>query len=200
MRAETKMIFKIVLGFHIFSGVLGLTLGPVAMFSRKSKGVHSYAGEVYYWVMLSVCVSAAAMAVLHWEKSWYFLLISVFSYVFAYRGYTAAKRRKSGWLAVHISGMLGSYIALVTALLVVNAAKVSEVSHLPVWMVWILPTLVGSPIIAMIQLRYRPKKKNAVSSVEQKLGKISLKEYQDLGQCSELIGIAIKPLPGRRFD
>jgi hypothetical protein len=132
-----------VLALHIAAGSLGLILGPLAMRAQKRPGFHTRLGETYHWVMLAVCVSAAGLAVLAWDRLWWFLLIAVFSYGNALVGYVAAKRRRPGWLRFHIGGMCGSYIALVTALLVVNVGD-----RLPV--VWFLPTVIGSPLIAWV--------------------------------------------------
>jgi uncharacterized membrane protein len=125
---------------HVAAGTTGLILGPVAMTARKRRGRHTRVGEVYHWVMLAVCLSATAMAIADWERIWWFLPIAVFSYANALLGYLAAKIRWRGWLAAHIGGMCGSYIALVTALLVVNSRPA------PIW-VWFLPTIVGTPLI-----------------------------------------------------
>ena len=113
------------------------------MFAQKRPGFHTRVGEVYHWVMLAVCVSAVGLAALAWNRLWWFLPIAVFSYANALVGYVAAKRRRPGWLPFHIGGMCGSYIALVTALLVVNVGD-----RLPI--VWFLPTIVGSPLIAWL--------------------------------------------------
>ena len=129
------------LAVHIAAGATGLVLGPLAMRPPKRRGSHTRRGEAYHWVMLAVCVSAAGLAVLAWQRIWWFLPIAAFSYANALYGYVAAKRRRPGWLPRHVGGMGGSYIALVTALLVVNLGQ-----ELPV--VWLVPTLVGSPIIA----------------------------------------------------
>lgn len=131
------------LAVHIASGTAGLILGPLAMRAPKCRGRHTNLGETYHWTMLAVCVSAAGMAILAWHRIWWFLPIAAFSYGNALYGYLAVKRRRPGWLPRHIAGMGGSYIALVTALLVVNVGN-----RLPV--VWILPTLVGSPLIAWV--------------------------------------------------
>jgi uncharacterized membrane protein YeaQ/YmgE (transglycosylase-associated protein family) len=109
----------------------------------KRRGAHTNLGAAYHWVMLTVCVSAAGLAVLAWERSWAFVPLAGFSYANAFVGYVAAKHRRRGWLRFHIGGMCGSYIALTTALLVVNLGD-----RLPV--VWFLPTLVGSPIIVWV--------------------------------------------------
>jgi uncharacterized membrane protein len=128
---------------HIAAGATGLILGPLAMRATKRRGPHTNLGEAYHAVMLTVCLSAAVLSILAWERLWWFLPIAAFSYANAFVGYLAAKRRRRGWLRAHIGGMGGSYIALTTALLVVNLGDA-----LP--LVWFLPTIIGSPIIAWV--------------------------------------------------
>jgi hypothetical protein len=135
--------WNVVLAGHIAAGGTGLILGPLAMRATKRRGPHTTLGETYHWVMLAVCVTATVLAVLAWNRIWWFLPIAAFSYANAFVGYVAAKRRGRGWLRVHIGGMLGSYIALTTALLVVNLGDT-----LPI--VWFLPTIVGSPMVAWL--------------------------------------------------
>jgi uncharacterized membrane protein YeaQ/YmgE (transglycosylase-associated protein family) len=132
-----------VLAAHVTTGTVALILGPLAMRAPKRRGPHTRLGEAYHWVMLGVCLTAAGMALLAWHRLWWFLPIAAFSYANAVVGFLAAKRRRRGWLRAHIGGMGGSYIALVTALLVVNIGQ-----QLPI--VWFLPTVIGSPIIAWV--------------------------------------------------
>ena len=131
------------LALHIAAGATGLLLGPLAMRATKRRGPHTRLGEAYHWIMLATCASATALAVLAWPRIWWFLPIALFSYANAFVGYAAAKWRRPGWIRFHIGGMGGSYIALVTALLVVNLGHA-----LPV--VWFVPTIVGSPILAWV--------------------------------------------------
>jgi hypothetical protein len=112
--------FSFLLATHIALGSLGIFMGPVAMFSRKVPGFHPRIGETYHWVMFGVCLTAGAMAILDWERLRMFLPIALGSYAFALVGYLAAKLRFSGWLRVHVIGQGGSYIAMMTALFVVN--------------------------------------------------------------------------------
>jgi len=153
-----------VLTLHIAAGTVGLILGPVAMIATKRPGVHTRAGEAYHWTVLVVCVSAALLAILDWGRNWWFLPIAVGSYAFALTGYLAAKRRWSGWMRAHIAGQGGSYIAMVTALLVVNWAVVTGTPGRRAPLAWALPTIVGSPIIAWVSyqvgLGRRPKRFN----------------------------------------
>ncbi len=60
---------------------------------------------------------------------------------------------KNQWLLRHISTMLGGYIATFTAFLVVNVSLESAP-----WLPWLLPTIIGTPLIAYWTRKYQPKK------------------------------------------
>ena len=143
------------LGVHIALGAVGLVLGPIAMIAAKRPGLHTRTGEAYHWVVLGVCLTAVAIAVADWGRNWWFAPIAVGSYAFALLGYAAAKRRWRGWLVAHVSGQGGSYIAMVTALLVVNWQPLTGVSGRATLWPWVLPTVVGTPIIAWVNTRLR---------------------------------------------
>lgn len=56
---------------------------------------------------------------------------------------------KMHWWFTHISAMCGGYIATVTAFVVVNV-------HLtPGWVLWLLPTAIGTPLIALTVRKYK---------------------------------------------
>ena len=154
-------LFRVVLWLHITVGTVGLILGPIAMAAPKGSRLHARAGEVYHWVMLAVCVSAAGLAWLDWTRLWWFLPIAAGSYAFALVGYVAAKYRRRGWLTAHVSGQGGSYIAMVTAVLVVNWELLTGTRGLSSPWAWILPTLIGTPIISWVNVQIargrRPK-------------------------------------------
>ena len=146
-------LFGVVLALHIAVGTVGLVLGPIAMTARKGPGLHTRAGEAYHWVMLAVCVTAAALAALDWQRIWWFLPIAAGSYAFALLGYVAAKRRWKGWLGAHVTGQGGSYIAMTTALLVVNWQALTGTRGIESPWAWALPTAVGTPLIAWVNYR-----------------------------------------------
>ena len=137
------MARELFLSVHIAAGTTGLILGPLAFRAAKRRGPHTRLGETYHWVMAAVCVTAAGLAIVDWHRIWWFLPIAAFSYANALYGYVAVKRRRRGWLRHHVRGMCGSYIALVTALLVVN-------TRAQLLFVWFLPTIVGSPLIVWL--------------------------------------------------
>jgi hypothetical protein len=55
---------------------------------------------------------------------------------------------KKEWLRGHISGMGGAYIATLTAFLVVN------IQIQPAWVLWLLPTVIGSVLISRAVTKY----------------------------------------------
>src|SRR5437588_5875146 len=130
----------IALTIHVACGSAGLVLGPVAMLSGRRRGSHTRLGEAYHWVALILFFAAVALAVLNWDQVWWLAFVGAISYGLALLGYLAAKRRWTGWLRAHVAGQGGSYIAMVTALLVVNTGGRSP---LP----WIMPTVIGTATI-----------------------------------------------------
>lgn len=58
---------------------------------------------------------------------------------------------KNAWLLDHISRMGGSFIATSTAFLLVNT------SIEPVWVMWLLPTAIGTPLIIQASNKWRKK-------------------------------------------
>lgn len=61
------------------------------------------------------------------------------------------------WLVSHVLGMCAGYIATITAFVVVN------VTFLPGWLIWLLPTAVGTPLIVatIVRIRRSPRVDNA---------------------------------------
>jgi hypothetical protein len=148
------------LAIHIAAGSAGLVLGPVAMFSAKRRGRHTRVGDLYFWVYVALVTAAFGLAATNWSQDWFLVPIGAFSFSFALLGYLAAKRRPRNWLRLHVSGQGGSYIAMTTALLVVNVGASPLI-------VWFIPTILGSPLIAyvntQIALGRRPKGRAAIA-------------------------------------
>ncbi len=147
-------MFNIFLGLHILAGTIGLIIGPIAMYATKRKGLHTKVGLVYFYLMALVCLSAIIMSIMHWSESSYLFFIAIFSFYFAFTGYRASKIRHQGWLKKHISGMLGSYVAMTTALLVVNISNIPGHTEVPHLLFWFLPTIIAAPLIRRVQKKY----------------------------------------------
>lgn len=152
-------LFTLFLLIHILTGLVCLISGIVAMAARKKRGTHTLSGEIYHGAYVLVFITSVVMSIIHWDESAYLFYIGVFSYALALLGYLSAKVKWKNWLGSHIGGMLGSYIGIVTATIVVNISKIPVLNELPVLIFWFLPTIIGTPFIIRIGRTYKPSKK-----------------------------------------
>jgi hypothetical protein len=135
----------LLLTVHISSGTLGLLAGPLAMLLPKRRGWHPRIGRIYQLCVALICLTAVGLAVMQ-PALWWLGVIAAATWAAALAGWQLGRRRPPGWLPWHISLMCGSYISLVTALLVVNLGVHAIIA-------WALPTVVGSPLIARAAYR-----------------------------------------------
>lgn len=148
-------LYVTLLIIHITAGFFCLVFGALAASTRKRNGNHTISGEVYHFSYLIVFLTAVAMAIMKWSELAYLFYIALFSYGLALYGYLSRKRLWPKWIYHHISGMLGSYIGVITAVLVVNGKAVSALTGIPPLLLWFIPTIIGTPIIRMVIARQR---------------------------------------------
>jgi hypothetical protein len=129
----------VLLATHVTAGCAGLLVGAVALAAPKRRGWHVRFGLAYQVVVAVMTSSAAVLAVTAPQIRWGLLVIAVVTEAAALAGWVGARRRRPGWLPIHVSLAAGSYVSFVTAALVVNWSSP---------LAWIVPTLVGSPAIA----------------------------------------------------
>lgn len=129
---------------HIGAGSLGLAVLPVIIAGPKGTLAHRRLGRTFLWCLRVVAASAVGLAALSFARLWWFVLVAGFSLALGEVGSRAWRRRRSFDVSVvrHLSGMGGAAIAFVTAVLVVNAGRVNVIA-------WVLPTIVGSPLIGI---------------------------------------------------
>lgn len=151
---SSSPVFLSIVVAHVAAGLVCVVAGIVAMLSAKRVGRHPFAGSVYYWSLLVVFLSMTALSIIRWPEDNHLLLLGVLSFGAAAVGRAARRRQRPGWLPVHITGMSVSYIALLTAFYVDNGP------HLPLWralpplVYWIIPGLVGVPILIRVLKRH----------------------------------------------
>lgn len=73
-------------------------------------------------------------------------------------------KENTWWLYQHISAMGGSYIAAITAFAVQNPNFFMPGSSYQ-WLLWILPAIIGNPIIAFTIRRYKKKSVSVKATV-----------------------------------
>ena len=128
---------------HILAGTTGLLLGPVWLVARR-RGARAWpAAAGYQSAVVVVSATGAVLAVVTPGLAW-LLPVAVLTQALAVSGALARRRRWRRWdtFQPHLLG--GSYIALVTALLVAETGN-------PLF--WVLPALVGQAPIAVAKRR-----------------------------------------------
>jgi hypothetical protein len=104
--------------------------------------------------MAVVFVTATGMSMLRWSEDAYLFVLGSAAFGAACMGFAARRRRWRGWTAGHIVGMSVSYIVLLTAFYVDNAPRLPLWRALPPLAFWIVPSLIGLPIMARALARH----------------------------------------------
>jgi len=143
-----SLAFAVLLAVHVPAGLTCVVTGVVAMLSPKRPGRHPRFGDVYYWSLSVVFVTATGMAAMRWEQDWYLFVLGSISFGLASSGYAARRILWQGWRSVHVMGMGLSYIALLTAFYVDNGPHLPLYDRLPTIVLWTGPSVIGLPLLA----------------------------------------------------
>ncbi|MGI8847428.1 MAG: hypothetical protein ACR2GX_04060 [Candidatus Dormibacteria bacterium] len=151
----------LVLTVHIAAGSLGLVLGPVVMWLGTRQLQAGRRGltpmsDAYIGAVLMVCLSAVVLVVQGRPDLAWLITVAVFSAFLVVLARVAATRRFAGWTHAYVHGQGGSYISLVTALLVVALTVGGPVGGTAQVVPWVLPTLIGVPLVEWWRRRLTP--------------------------------------------
>ena len=126
------MLRTLLLVAHVGAGVAGLVAGPPAMAAALHNRRTTPAGRAYLVAVTVMTATAAGLVALRPGALWPFLLLAA--------GTQAAVVGARGVqsLPQHVRLVCGSYVSLVTALLVVSWGSL---------LAWILPTVVGTVLV-----------------------------------------------------
>lgn len=140
-----------VLIVHIVAGGLGLLLVPVVTRSRKRRGgLHVWAGRVFASLALLVAATALVRVAAAPGELLGLGVLGVLTGVWSAGGWWVARARPTlpgGWRVWHLNLMGSAAIGFVTAFVV----QVAD-GHV---LAWILPSVVGSVVIARATTRHR---------------------------------------------
>jgi|SRR6476620_9828870 len=151
---SSSPVFLSIVAVHVAAGIICTFAGILAMLSPKRSGRHPIAGTVYYWSLAIVFLTMAALSILRWPHNVHLFILGILSFGAGAAGREARRRRWRGWLPAHVTGMAASYILLLTAFYVDNGP------HLPLWRLlpplayWVLPSIVGLPILIWVLRRH----------------------------------------------
>lgn len=98
----------------------------------------------YQAAVLAVCASSLGLVAFAWSQLWWLTFFAVGTAVAMLGGSWAARRRRPAWAGWSVRLTCGSYVAMVTALLVVSW---------PTLLSWLLPTLVGALLVEIAAAR-----------------------------------------------
>jgi hypothetical protein len=120
----------LLLVLHVAAGAAGLIQGPLALL-----GVASWSSLAYLWAVGAVSLTALGLVALDPADLWWLAPLALLASGLALLGRHAevTRARAHGWG--------GSYIALVTATLVVSVEGQAQM------VAWVLPTLAGLIVI-----------------------------------------------------
>jgi hypothetical protein len=128
-----------VLSLHVVLGTAGLVLGPVWLLARR-RGRRARGPAIAYQVVVgAVALSAAVLAATGPGLTW-LLPFAAATETLAVTGALARRRSWPGWPTWQPHLLGGSYVALVTGVLIAGSGN-------PVF--WVLPALVGQVPIAV---------------------------------------------------
>jgi hypothetical protein len=140
-------LHDVLLALHIGAGVGALALGAAVIWSSRKRPILDRRSATYPWTVLAVSLTAVGLLALDWPDLWWIAILAALAYALALLGYLAPRRRFRGWRLAYAHGQGGSYIALVTALVVVALTVDGPVHGVAAVVVWVLPTLIGTRLI-----------------------------------------------------
>jgi hypothetical protein len=140
-------LHDVLLGVHVAAGTVALVLGAAVVWSSRDRPMLDGRSAIYPWTVLAVSLTAVGLLALDWPELWWIAILAALAYVLALLGYLAPRRRFRSWRLAYAHGQGGSYIALVTALIVVALTVDGPVHGVAAVAVWVLPTLIGTNLI-----------------------------------------------------
>ncbi|GAA3436270.1 DUF2306 domain-containing protein [Kutzneria kofuensis] len=144
---DDRPVFLAALAVHVAAGAGCVVAGALAALARKRRGRHPRAGIVYYWALVCSFAALVALAVLRWPHDVDLLTIGTVAVVAGTAGLVARRRHRPGWFRIHGTGMAVSYMALLTGFYVDNGPNLPLWNLLPHITYWLLPAVVGVPLL-----------------------------------------------------
>jgi UDP-N-acetylmuramyl pentapeptide phosphotransferase/UDP-N-acetylglucosamine-1-phosphate transferase len=142
---DAGALFLVTLTVHVGAGLTCVVAGALAALSLKGGVRHVRSGRVFVGGLALVFATMAVMVVIRWPENAHLLVIGCVAFAVGLVGFL--DRRRSHRDVVHIAAMGVSYVALLTGFYVDNGPHLPLWDRLPQWSYWLLPGLVGLPVI-----------------------------------------------------
>lgn len=148
-------MFLAILAIHVPLGLLAVVTGIAAMLKEKRRGAHSRFGSIYFWSLGALFVTSTALAAMRWADDYHLFVLGALAFIAALIGRSARRQKWRTPIDLHIVGMGVSYIVMLTAFYVDNGRNLPIWRNLPHAAFWLLPSVVGIPLIAWALSRER---------------------------------------------
>lgn len=151
---STDPLFLAIVGIHVLFGFAAVVSGAVAILNRKGRGRHANFGTIYFWSISGVFATMSILSAMRWAENWPLLIVGTIGFAAAWFGRAAARKHGRSWPQIHLLGMAGSYIALLTGFYVDNGKNLPLWRELPDLAFWLLPSAVGVPLTLYVLRRH----------------------------------------------
>jgi hypothetical protein len=149
-------LYDLIMALHVVFGAAALLVGAPLIWLSRNRPHVGRSADAYYWSVAVVALTSAGLVALDWPDLWWLLVLAALTWGLAAAGHVAPLRRFPGWRGAYAHGLGGSYIALVTALLVVSLTVNGPIDGAASALVWGLPTVVGTVLVTAWHRRLRP--------------------------------------------
>ncbi|GAA1305331.1 hypothetical protein Psi02_79230 [Planotetraspora silvatica] len=144
-------LFLTALAFHVAAGLTCVTSGATAALTRKGSSRHKRFGRAYLWGLVVVFITLSVMSATRWRENAHLFAIGTLAFAAGLTGYMNRRHRPD----IHILGMGASYVLFLTGFYVDNGPHLPLWDRLPPVAYWMLPTLIGLPVITRAIARRR---------------------------------------------
>jgi hypothetical protein len=151
---STAPVFLAFLAIHVLAGITAVLTGATAALARKGSPRHIRAGRWYYAAISVVFGTATTLSVMRWSQDYHLFIIGAVAFTAATAGFLHRRLHRPGDTG-HIAGMGISYVVMLTAFYVDNGPHLPLWDRLPAPAFWLLPSVIGAPIIARAIIRAR---------------------------------------------
>lgn len=151
---STDPLFLTIVAIHVAFGIAAVVAGGVVLLSQKGRGRHARVGLIYFWCLFGVFVTMSLLSVMRWKENYDLFILGALAFGAAYLGRRVAGRYQPKALRLHVASMGISYILMLTAFYVDNGKNLPLWRELPQIAFWLLPSLVGVPILLYALLRH----------------------------------------------
>ena len=151
---DNSPLFLTLIGIHVLVALICIVAALFAIFTTKTNKQHRKFGTIYFWNLLIVFITSIAVSIIRWPADNHLVLLGTLSFGFAFAGRMAQRNNWKYRMRVHLISMTMSFIILLTAFYVDNGKNLPLWKLLPEIYYWIIPGIIGIPIMIYVLLHH----------------------------------------------